>query len=68
MFVKVAYYIQPTLHLWDLHRFIDIGLQKFVISFVFITAEDNKSRLRGAHLRDAGYEYISERHVGINYK
>lgn len=45
---------------------MNIGLQKFVrCTLVFATAEDNISKLRDAHLRDAGYEYISERHVGI---
>ena len=48
--------------------FKDIGLQKFVICVACIIAEDNRIKLRGAHLRAAGYEYISERHFGINYK
>lgn len=42
-----------------------IGLQKFIINILFVIAEDNRDKLSRAHLREAGYEYISERHFGI---
>lgn len=41
---------------------MNIGLQKFDLT----SAEDNRSNLRETHLREAGLEYISRRHVG-NY-
>lgn len=39
---------------------MNIGLQKFDLT----SAEDNRISLRETHLREAGLEYISRRHVG----
>ena len=63
---KVAYYIQPTLHFRDLQQsygyWISVIYKGYIVLFI---AENNRSKLSGTHLRGAGYEYISERHVGI---
>ena len=63
---KVAYYIQPTLHFRDLQQiygyWISVIYKEY---FVLIIAENNRNKLSRTHLRAAGYEYISERHVGI---
>jgi len=59
--VRKAYDIQPTLYYRDLRE-----IHECQASFLnhLIVSEEDRNGLSLTHLREAGIEYIGERHVG----